>query len=272
ELRRGDVVILHDPQTAGLACSLRRAGAYVVWRCHIGADRENRYTDKAWRFLRPYLADTAGMVFSRAAYIPSWAPPESAAVVPPSIDPFSPKNQELDEPTVHAILARSGVLSVRDPGEATFMRRDGTRGSIIRTASIVEEGDPPSPDTPLVVQVSRWDPLKHMLGVLEAFVRVAGDAEGDLLLVGPETHGVTDDPEGASVFAACVQRWRSLPRELRCRIRLVTLPMDDVDENAAIVNAIQRQAAVVVQKSLAEGFGLTVTEAMWKGRAVVASA
>src|SRR5690606_21834200 len=104
-VRQGDVVILHDPQTAGLASVLRRAGAYVVWRCHIGADRENRHTETAWAFLRPHLNDVHGMVFSRAAYIPSWVPPETAAVVPPSIDPFSPKNQDLDDRTVQAILA-----------------------------------------------------------------------------------------------------------------------------------------------------------------------
>src|SRR5690606_39237714 len=109
-------------------------------------------------------------------------------------------------------------------------------------------------------------------GVMEAFARVAADAPGELLLVGPDTRGVLDDPEGAAVLAECIQRWRALPRALRSRIRLVTVPMDDVDENAAIVNAIQRHASVIVQKSIAEGFGLTVTEAMWKGRAVLASA
>ena len=67
------------------------------------------------------------------------------------------------------------------------------------------------------------------------------------------------------------RRARSLPASLRARIHLATLPVEDEDENAAIVNAIQRRAAVVVQKSLAEGFGLTVTEAMWKGKPLVVS-
>jgi trehalose synthase len=74
------------------------------------------------------------------------------------------------------------------------------------------------------------------------------------------------------VYAECVQQWRALPATTRARVVLVTLPLDDVDENAAMVNAIQRHAAVIVQKSLAEGFGLTVAEGMWKGRPVVGSA
>jgi trehalose synthase len=82
---------------------------------------------------------------------------------------------------------------------------------------------------------------------------------------------VSDDPEGAVTFAEVVAAWRALPEGGRARIHLVSLPMVDVEENATIVNALQRHAAVVVQKSLREGFGLTVTEAMWKGRPVVAS-
>jgi trehalose synthase len=83
---------------------------------------------------------------------------------------------------------------------------------------------------------------------------------------------VADDPEGSAVFAQVVAAWRALPDPLRRRVHLVNLPMDDVEENAVIVNALQRHAAVVAQKSLVEGFGLTVSEAMWKARPVVASA
>jgi trehalose synthase len=79
-------------------------------------------------------------------------------------------------------------------------------------------------------------------------------------------------PQGAAVFAQCLAQWHGLPAAARARVLLVTLPLDDIEENAAMVNAIPRHAAVIVQKSLAEGFGLTVTEAMWKGRPLVASA
>jgi trehalose synthase len=93
-----------------------------------------------------------------------------------------------------------------------------------------------------------------------------------LVLVGPDVHGVADDPEGAATLAQVVAAWHSFPGPIRRQIQLVSVPMVDIQENAAIVNALQRHAAVVVQKSLCEGFGLTVTEAMWKSRPIVASA
>jgi len=98
------------------------------------------------------------------------------------------------------------------------------------------------------------------------------DTEAYLLLAGPSVSGVTDDPEGAVVFAECLAEWRLLSPRARERVLLVTLPLDDVEENAAMVNAIQRRATIIVQKSLAEGFGLTVAEGMWKGRPVIGSA
>jgi trehalose synthase len=127
----------------------------------------------------------------------------------------------------------------------------------------------------LIVQVSRWDPLKDMLGVMEGFARLcARDCSGqpELVLAGPDVKGVSDDPEGAIVFEQVEQAWRALPPAIRNRVHLASLPTVDIQENAAIVNALQRHATIVVQKSLQEGFGLTVTEAMWKGRPVVASA
>jgi trehalose synthase len=96
--------------------------------------------------------------------------------------------------------------------------------------------------------------------------------DAHLVLAGPDVLGVTDDPEGAEVLEECRALRRSLPESVRSRVHLTALPMDDIDENAHLVNALQRYASVVVQKSLVEGFGLTVTEPMWKYRAVVASA
>src|SRR5262249_54294977 len=94
---------------------------------------------------------------------------------------------------------------------------------------------------------------------------------GYLILAGPQINGVGDDPEGAEVYNECLTAWRELPRDARRRVMLANLPMADVDENAVMVNALQRYATVVVQKSLAEGFGLTVAEAMFKRRPVVGS-
>jgi trehalose synthase len=126
-----------------------------------------------------------------------------------------------------------------------------------------------------VVQVSRWDAMKDPIGVLQGFARhVEPDAlrHAELVLAGPAIASVADDPESAQVFLEVEQAFRQLPDALRRHIHLALLPMNDVDENSAIVNALQRHAAVIVQKSLKEGFGLTVTEAMWKDRPVLASA
>jgi trehalose synthase len=100
---------------------------------------------------------------------------------------------------------------------------------------------------------------------------VAPRTAAHLVLAGPEVAAVADDPEGREVLEEARARWEALPDDARGRIHLACLPMTEAEENAAIVNAIQRHATVVVQKSLAEGFGLTVSEAMWKGRPVVAS-
>jgi len=127
-------------------------------------------------------------------------------------------------------------------------------------------------DSPLIAQVSRWDRLKDPLGVLESFAEhVHGPDEPHLVLAGPDVFAVADDPEGAEVLEETEAAWRELPPRVRRRVHLALLPMDDADENAVIVNALQRRADVVVQKSLAEGFGLTVSEAMWKARPVVAT-
>lgn len=269
-LRPGDVVLLHDPQTAGLAAALRAAGAHVVWRCHIGASHHNRWTEEAWSFLRPHLAGCEAFVFSLASYVPGWVPPEQVAIIRPSIDPFSPKNQELAAGEVRSILSALGVL---DGTGAQAAAATAGRPKVSRAAPIVWDGPPLRAETLLAIQVSRWDRLKDMRGVMEGFAEHGGvRATRHLALVGPEVAGVTDDPEGAEVFGECVAAWEELPVRARRQVRLITLPMTSVRQNAFMVNALQRRARVLVQKSLAEGFGLTVAEGMWKAKPVVASA
>jgi trehalose synthase len=207
--------------------------------------------------------------------VPSWVAEEKLWIIPPSIDPYSVKNRPLQSDETLAVLKRAGLVDAPPDGdELTFFRRDGSPGLLRAHAGLVVDGGPPPVDARLVVQVSRWDRLKDMRGVMSGFADNIGRLPDDahLMLVGPEVAGVSDDPEGAEVLEECRERWRDLPEEVRRRVHLVALPMDDVDENAHIVNAVQQWATVVVQKSLVEGFGLTVTEAMWKGRAVVASA
>ncbi len=270
----GDIVLIHDPQPAGLAATARRAGARAVWRCHVGLDEPNEWTERAWEFLRPYLADVEAIVVSRAAFAPPWADAAQVHVIPPSIDPFSAKNEPISRHNVLLSLSYVGLLEgVGSPPAVPFSRRDGSRGRINRRVDVLQTGPPPPADAPLVAQVSRWDRMKDMPGVLTGFAEHVDPSLGaHLLLCGPAVRGVADDPEAAEVLDECISIWRALPHAIRSRAHLACTPMADPDEAAAIVNAIQRHASVVVQKSLAEGFGLTVAEAMWKERPIVASA
>jgi trehalose synthase len=272
-VRPGDIVVIHDPQPAGLAAAARAAGARVVWRCHIGSDQPNDASEQAWAFLRPYVEDVERHVFTRSAYAPDWAA-DKCVVIAPAIDPLAPKNAPMTPKIARAIGAHIGLLSDGGgPTRPAFRREDGSTSLVVRAADVVHDGPRLRPDVPLVVQVSRWDRLKDMTGVLDGFVShvVPAHPDAHLALVGPATAGVSDDPEGAGVFAECISRWQSLERHVRERVSLVSLPMDDIEENAAMVNALQRHATVVVQKSIVEGFGLTVSEAMWKSKPVVAT-
>jgi trehalose synthase len=272
-VRPDDVIVLHDPQTAGMVHALKRRGALVIWRSHIGTERPNELVDAAWHFLLRHAQAAHARVFSRYAYVPPCLRPMPTGVIAPSIDPLSPKNQPMALPVVHAVLHRAGLVDGRAPGaEPVFRRANRALGRVTRACQVLREGGPPAPATPLVVQVSRWDRLKDPAGVMRGFADHAlGTSDAHLLLAGPAVEGVADDPEGVQTLAETAAAWRRLPSAARRRIHLACLPMDDLEENAAVVNALQRHAAVVVQKSLREGFGLTVTEAMWKGRPVVAS-
>ena len=213
-------------------------GVRVVWRSHIGVDKPNELVRGAWAFLLPYVAAARAVVFSRAAYVWEGLDRSRVAIIPPCIDPFAPKNRDLGEDEGSAILDGSGL-----PNRAR-----------------------------MVLRVSRWDRLNDPVGVLQGFAEhVAPRADAYLVLAGPAAESVKDDPEQPEVIEEVTKRWRDLPGAVRDRIAIAELPMDDVERNALMVNALQRRAAVVVQKSLAEGFGLTVAEAMWKARPVVAS-
>ncbi len=267
-----DVVVLHDPQTLGLAPLVAQRGVQVIWRCHIGTEVQNPHTEAAFAFLAPYLKSVRRAIFSRSAFVPPQFP-VPVFVLAPTIDPFSAKNQPLSPEVVHAILAHTGLLDAPTHGVAPeFRRRGGSIGQVARGADVIRSGPVRSEETRIIVQVSRWDWLKDHVGVLEGFAMYA-EQGGDvhLVLAGPNVHAVADDPEGAEVFDEVLTAYRALPPPVRGRVELVNLPMADVEENAAIVNALQRQATVLVQKSLQEGFGLTVTEAMWKAKPVIGS-
>jgi trehalose synthase len=217
----GDLVLIHDPQPAALIAHRRTPGQRWVWRCHIDLSRRD---PSHWAFLEPFVAQYDAAVFSSIQFVP--ALPNPTYLVPPSIDPFSEKNREMDESEVESILARYGL----------------------------------SPRAAWVTQVSRFDRIKDPLGVIEAFRLVRARRPAKLLLAGG---GASDDPEGAEVLAEVRARAAGVSD-----VTVLELPPGSDRE----INALQRASTVVLQKSLREGFALTVSEALWKRRAVVASA
>jgi trehalose synthase len=271
----GDLVILHDPQTAALAKPLRDAGAVVVWRSHIGTDSQTPVTDEAWEFLLPYVSHADAFVFSRDQFVPAELAAERVHVTSPSIDPTSTKNSFMTDATIGAILEHVGLVRARQERwtPPRFVRRDGSSQVVRRRAEVVQYGPAPRLGVdPIVLHLSRWDRLKDPIGVLRSFANhVLSELDVYLVMAGPDPAWVADDPDAFGMFDEVVSEWRRLPYWRRSRIRLVLLPNEDLEENAAIVNALQRAASVVVKKSLEEGFGLGVTEAMWKRLPVVAS-
>lgn len=272
--RPDDIVMIHDPQPLGLIPALRESGLRVIWRCHVGTDQPNEYTKEAWEFVRPYLEDLDGYVFHRACFAPQWLDPNRVWVIPPSIGPLSAKNRHIDPADARLIVSQCGLRQGESGGDPiSFIGRDGKRRWVGRHADILQSGPPIPADVPFVVQVSRWDPMKDMAGVMTAFADCLSElSDAHLALIGPAVSGTADDPTGALVLLDCMSAWRKLPYQARARIHLACLPMADLEENAFTVNAIQREADIIIQKSLSEGFGLTVAEAMWKSRPVIAGA
>lgn len=249
EIAPGDVVALHDPQTLGMAPLLRAAGATVVWHCHIGTDRPGAAGPAAvWREFAPELSTVDLVVAALAEYAP---PGVTRMVCAPAIDSLSPKNVELDFAEVTELLDESGLTShVNSPLAAVEQEQ-----LLPRSAR-------------MVLQVSRWDPLKDMPGLLACLPALPPDVH--LVLAGTNPEEIPDDPEGLAVLAETRRARDALTESVRRRVHLVRTSMTDSRRAALLINALQRRADVVVQKSLAEGFGLTVTEAMAKGRPVVA--
>lgn len=271
-IKPDDIMLVHDPQPTPMIGWLAQIGAPVVWRCHIGVDVHNEHTEKAWNFLRPFLEPFVDQyVFTRPQYAPEWVPNEKLNIIRPVLDPFSTKSREIPPADCVDILQTVGILEGDASKPQTFTRADGETG-VVHTPAILLREKAPSPETPLVVQVSRWDPLKDMSGVMRAFIGNEGTQGAHLVLAGPDVASVSDDPEGQKVLADVSAEWSALPFEDRERVSIVCLSMHDPDENATVVNALQRHAKIVVQKSIKEGFGLTVTEAMYKRKPLVASA
>ncbi len=251
---RGDVVVLHDPQTLGLAPALRAAGARVVWHCHVGADvPPERGPGPVWRAFTPELEAVDALITTLPEFAPPGVPREKRFVSAPAIDPDAPKNAFLSASEVTEALDAAGLTAEREPSGVTVVQQR-----------------PVPRDARVVLQVSRWDPLKDMPGVVRCAAALPPDAH--LVLAGTDPTEIPDDPEGVAVLAEVRSTLAGLSPADRARVHLVSISNRVPERNALLVNALQRRADVVLQKSLEEGFGLTVTEAMVKGRAVVAAA
>jgi trehalose synthase len=222
-----DFVVIHDPQPAAiLNCLDQRQGAHRgrwVWRCHIDLTDAQA---EIWDFLRPFVEPYDGAIFTLQSYVKEDLNAPRIFSVPPAIDPLSPKNVELPLATVDEILARYGV----------------------------------DPTRPMITQISRFDPWKDPLGVIEVYRMLKPEFPGlQLVMIASMA---SDDPEGWSWYERVVRR---AGEDYDIHVLSNLNGVGNIE-----VNAFQRAARVVIQKSTREGFGLVVSEALWKGRPVVA--
>ena len=280
-----DVLIIHDPQPAGMGALLKdKLGMKAIWRCHIGHDEVTPATNDSWDFLRPYVGKYDRTVFSVPEYVPEFLK-DRAVVIPPAIDPLSHKNRELSVHHLVNMLASAALLPSTQPTlEAPFptpVKRLASDGSFVPA---ITAGDVGLVSRPTITQISRWDRLKGWAPLLDAFVALKQESLSHLnarerrrrellrlVLAGPDPAAIADDPEGKAVLDELSGKWMELPANLQQDVALLSLPMDSRKRNALAVNAIQRCSSIVVQNSLREGFGLTVTEAMNKACCVVGS-
>jgi trehalose synthase len=216
-----DVMIVHDPQPAGLLTKQTRGKAKWVWRCHIDLSRPN---ESYWTFLRGLVSGYDASIFSSPKFAQHTG--NRTFVIPPSIDPLSEKNRELEPDVIKSTLEKYSI----------------------------------DPRRPIVTQVSRFDLFKDPVGVIEAYRVVKKSFDVQLVLAGGSAD---DDPEGAAVLAK-VKDAASHDKD----IHILNLPPTaHID-----INAIQRGSTIILQKSTKEGFGLTVTEGLWKGKPVIGGA
>lgn len=287
QLSPEDILVVHDPQPAGMGALLKRQlGLRCIWRCHIGLDRQLKQTEVAWEFLKPYVTAYDHTVFTAPEYIPSYLS-GSVSIICPAVDPFSHKNRDLSTHKLVGILVNASLAAehhpvVSPPFESPAMRLQPS-GDFVRATTPEDLG---LLYRPIVTQVSRWDDLKGWEPLLDGFVTLKRQTPRNdlddrarrtllyvrLVLAGPEPSAVADDPEAVGVLKRLIARYQTLPADIQNDIALLSLPMGSRKQNALMVNALQRCSSVVAQNSLREGFGLTVTEGMWKRVAVLGSA
>ncbi len=170
QVRPGDLVLLHDPSTAGLVPGFRDLGAHVIWLCSTATDMANRVTETAWTFLRPYVEAADAVVFPRPGCGPRWLNPYRMFAIAPSLDPLGPKNRELTAAQEVATLRAAGIVA-GNVGDRflDFTRRDGSPGRVRRHSGVTMSDELLPAGERYVLQVGRWDRLKDAAGVLAGF-------------------------------------------------------------------------------------------------------
>ncbi len=283
----GDLLVVHDPQPAGMGAMVQqRSEVRSVWRSHIGLDEDLPQTRAAWDFLQPYVASYDHTVFTASEYIPSFLS-GNVSIITPAIDPIGDKNRAFAAHTLAGILCNSGLMTAHTPVvRPSFEFRAERLQPNGCFASATTPDEIGLLFRPVVTQISRWDRLKGWMPLMQAFVKLkcalhhaTGLTEIQrrrlqlvrLVLAGPEPASVQDDPEATSILQELCEAYVGLDSEVQQQIVLLSLPMKSRRENALMVNALQHCSSVVVQNSLQEGFGLTVTEPMWKRIPVLGS-
>lgn len=282
-----DIVMVHGAGLAGVAHFLPDSyHSRLMWCCHTGNADENHATTGAWEFLRPYLRAFARCLFAERRFIPPFLR-ERSGTVTPGIDPLNHKNRMLRPYKLVGILRSAGLIErPQVPEWAAFE----SEVKVLRGNSWKKEPILSLVHRPLVVQVSRFDRLKGFLELLDGFqhllkvypqevphlkvddARVTAELESvELVLAGPDPDDMPASPGAKALLKELAERHSALPPEVAKRVHVLRLPIKNRKENALVINALQRLATVMVQNSLQHGFGLTVTEALWKGAPVVAS-
>lgn len=278
-----DLLVVHDPQPLGAGALLaeKRKLQRMLWRCHIGTEFPNRHSRHAWRFLRPYFDRYRQTFFTHPEYVPSFLKKKSA-ILYPAIDPLSDKNVWLSTEDHVDILRMARLYGTRLKGFIHPVKQLCGEGKL----RLPQKFDPFN--MPIILQISRWDHLKGFIPLMEGFLHMKRKAkashyrglqdltrkmirESVLVLAGPEIGTVADDPEPAIVIEEIKRFYQRLDPKEQQQIYIFQMPMTSRKENALITNALQRTAEVIVQNSIREGFGLTVTEALWKEVPVLAT-
>lgn len=286
-IQDGDLVVIHDPQPMPLGRMIReKKNVKLLWRCHIGIDKQNEVTQSVWDWLSGYFDDYDHFVFSLEDYVPDRLK-NKATIITPAIDPLSHKNRKLQIQKCIGILHQSGIINDREPVLYPFYSHQVRR--VMPDGSFDHVNHKSPLDIiyrPVITEISRWDRLKGFKELMEAFILMKNEnkkrsdtaslqykriEKARLVLGGPDPKFVSDDPEGLGVLQELIEQYKSIDEDLQESIALLLLPLDNPKENALIVNALQYCSSIVVQNSIQEGFGLTATEAMWKHKPVLVS-